>query len=234
MRSLPFVKSSPCGNTTILIRNTPLSPALRALAAAEMMAPDHLQAEQVGFVDTVARPPRLDMMGGEFCLNATRSLAALLLSEGKLAPAPVLNGAAEDGRNWHEGLVSVSGMPVPLHVRARFLDEGCCVEAGVLLELPKAPVVHRLEEGLYEARVPGITHLVLDADVHPLPEDPSAETRTRLADAGLLSGEAAGCIWLHGLRDLSEQGEAAISPFVWVRDTGSICAETACAIPTSV
>ena len=41
----------------------------------------HLSGEQVGFV-RFASPseptPRLDMMGGEFCLNATRAFAALL------------------------------------------------------------------------------------------------------------------------------------------------------------
>lgn len=86
MRVLPFTKYSPCGNTTILVREASLSPADRARVAAEIIAPGHLEAEQAGYVDTAAPVPRLDMMGGEFCVNATRAFAALLAEEGKLSP----------------------------------------------------------------------------------------------------------------------------------------------------
>ena len=83
MRVLPFTKYSPCGNTTILVRESSLSPADRARVAAEIIAPGHLEAEQAGYVDTAAPVPRLDMMGGEFCVNATRAFAALLAEEGE-------------------------------------------------------------------------------------------------------------------------------------------------------
>ena len=69
MRVLPFTKYSPCGNTTILVRESSLSPADRARVAAEIIAPGHLEAEQAGYVDTAAPVPRLDMMGGEFCVK---------------------------------------------------------------------------------------------------------------------------------------------------------------------
>ena len=42
MRVLPFTKYSPCGNTTILVRESSLSPADRARVAAEIIAPGHL------------------------------------------------------------------------------------------------------------------------------------------------------------------------------------------------
>ena len=111
MRVLPFTKYSPCGNTTILVRESSLSPADRARVAAEIIAPGHLEAEQAGYVDTAAPVPRLDMMGGEFCVNATRAFAALLAEEGKLSP--------ESGGLG--GIVSVSGMPERLRVRVRRL-----------------------------------------------------------------------------------------------------------------
>ena len=114
MRVLPFTKYSPCGNTTILVREASLSPADRARVAAEIIAPGHLEAEQAGYVDTAAPVPRLDMMGGEFCVNATRAFAALLAEEGKLSP--------ESGGLG--GIVSVSGMPERLRVRVRRLA-GC-------------------------------------------------------------------------------------------------------------
>lgn len=128
MRVLPFTKYSPCGNTTILVRESSLSPADRARVAAEIIAPGHLEAEQAGYVDTAAPVPRLDMMGGEFCVNATRAFAALLAEEGKLSP--------ESGGLG--GIVSVSGMPERLRVHVRRLAAHR-FESSVLLDLPQAP-----------------------------------------------------------------------------------------------
>ena len=185
MRVLPFTKYSPCGNTTILVRESSLSPADRARVAAEIIAPGHLEAEQAGYVDTAAPVPRLDMMGGEFCVNATRAFAALLAEEGKLSP--------ESGGLG--GIVSVSGMPERLRVRVRRLAAHR-FESSVLLDLPQAPPLENVAPGMYLVRVPGIAHLVLDA---------------------------AGCIWLH-----REPSGLRITPFVWVRGTGTTYAETAC------
>ena len=212
MRVLPFTKYSPCGNTTILVRESSLSPADRARVAAEIIAPGHLEAEQAGYVDTAAPVPRLDMMGGEFCVNATRAFAALLAEEGKLSP--------ESGGLG--GIVSVSGMPERLRVRVRRLAAHC-FESAVLLDLPQAPPLENVAPGMYLVRVPGIAHLVLDAATHPLPADKDRDTAALFARFGLLGEDAAGCIWLH-----REPSGLRITPFVWVRGTGTTYAETAC------
>ena len=212
MRVLPFTKYSPCGNTTILVRESSLSPADRARVAAEIIAPGHLEAEQAGYVDTAAPVPRLDMMGGEFCVNATRAFAALLAEEGKLSP--------ESGGLG--GIVSVSGMPERLRVRVRRLAAHR-FESSVLLDLPQAPPLENVAPGMYLVRVPGIAHLVLDAAAHPLPADKDRDTAALFARFGLLGEDAAGCIWLH-----REPSGLRITPFVWVRGTGTTYAETAC------
>lgn len=212
MRILPFVKYSPCGNTTILIRDTPLSPAARARCAAEIIASGHLEAEQAGFADLKASPPRLDMMGGEFCVNATRSFAVELLEEGRLIP---------DGDAF-SGAVSVSGVAERLSVRVRRLAANR-FEAAALLDLPLAPPVAEVGEGIRLVRVPGIAHLVLDAETHPLPRDKDRDTAALFARYGLLDDDAAGCIWLR-----RESSGWRITPFVRVRDTGTTYAETAC------
>lgn len=212
MRVLPFTKYSPCGNTTILVRESSLSPADRARVAAEIIAPGHLEAEQAGYVDTAAPVPRLDMMGGEFCVNATRAFAALLAEEGKLSP--------ESGGLG--GIVSVSGMPERLRVRVRRLAAHR-FESAVLLDLPQAPPLENVAPGMYLVRVPGIAHLVLDAAAHPLPADKDRDTAALFARFGLLGEDAAGCIWLH-----REPSGLRITPFVWVRGTGTTYAETAC------
>ena len=166
MRVLPFTKYSPCGNTTILVREASLSPADRARAAAEIIAPGHLEAEQAGYVDTAAPVPRLDMMGGEFCVNATRAFAALLAEEGRLSP--------ESGGLG--GIVSVSGMPERLRVRVRRLAAHR-FESAVLLDLPQEPPLENVAPGIHLVRVPGIAHLVLDAAAHPLPRQGSGHRR---------------------------------------------------------
>lgn len=213
MRVVPFVKYSPCGNTTILIRDTPLAPAERARCAAEIIAPGHLEAEQAGFVDMAAPVPRLDMMGGEFCVNATRAFAVELFHEGRLA-------LKEEG--VFSGTVSVSGMPERLTVKVRPLGVNR-FESAALLDLPAEPPLEEVEEGVRLVRVPGIAHLVLDADVHALPADKDRDTAALFARYGLLGEEAAGCIWLR--RD--EDGWR-ITPYVRVRETGTTYAETAC------
>lgn len=228
---LPFSKYSPSGNTTLLVRldapagadqGPDLGPAERAAVAAEIIAPEHLGAEQVGFVRLNSPLPRLDMMGGELCVNATRALAALLLDENRLWP--------EDG--WLSGVVSVSGADAPLLVRAR--RDGRRVETAVRLDRPSPTCVERLGPGLSLVRLPGITHLVLDADHHPLPDVWRTRVDELLVRYRLLEEEAAGCIWLHRAPDMPAAPESAdtahrrLTPFVRVRATGTVCAESAC------
>ena len=177
-----------------------------------MIAPGHLEAEQAGYVDTEAALPRLDMMGGEFCVNATRAFAALLFEEGRLSP--------EDEASVGE--VRVSGMPEKLRVRVRRLAPGR-FDSAVLLDLSEAPPLEPVAPGIHLVRVPGIAHLVLDADAHPLPADKDRDTAALFARFGLLDEDAAGCIWLR-----REPSGPSITPFVRVRETGTTYAETAC------
>ena len=213
MKTVPFVKYSPCGNTTILIKNVPLSPADRARSAAEIIAPGHLAAEQAGYIDTLAPIPRMDMMGGEFCVNATRAFAVDLLRDGRLNP---------EQNGWHRGRVRVSGLNAVLTVRARACG-GARYEAAVLLDLPAPPPVEELAAGISLVRVPGIAHLVIDAAVHPLPTNVLTDTEALFRRHDLWEEDAAGCIWLHR----SENG-LSITPYVRVKATGTTYAETAC------
>lgn len=209
MRSLPFIKFAPGGNTTVLIPNISLTAQERAQAASEMLGELHLGAEQVGYVQTGGLP-RLTMMGGEFCVNATRCVAVFLAMSGLLTP-DVRSG-------WQYGEVRVSGRDEPLRVRARG-GQGV-YEAGA--RLTGKPLVDALETGVWRVSMPGIVHLVLDAAQHTVPA--STDDRKRLSDDwleryGLKQADASGVIWMDAER---------IVPVVWVRHTASLCAETAC------
>jgi len=80
---LRFIKTSPTENMTLLIQ-TPV-PREEQLAAAErLIAYGSVYAEQAGYIEEPADPraeKRLQMMAGEFCGNASLSLAAWLAKE---------------------------------------------------------------------------------------------------------------------------------------------------------
>lgn len=79
---LPFTKIYPAGNMTALVK-TRLPRRFHGQIARQIMKEDK-SVEQVGFIEPARNPralARLQMMGGEFCGNATRSLAMCLFNE---------------------------------------------------------------------------------------------------------------------------------------------------------
>lgn len=75
---IPFVKISPNENMTILIP-MPIKRNMQLEVGKKLMAYGNVYAEQVGFIETAQNADaRLQMMAGEFCGNATLSLAAYL------------------------------------------------------------------------------------------------------------------------------------------------------------
>lgn len=80
---LKFAKLNPSGNTTAVIdnRDGKLPREGYAALAADLMGKNRLAVEQVGYWEQPTREGsvgRLQMMGGEFCGNATRCFAKLL------------------------------------------------------------------------------------------------------------------------------------------------------------
>lgn len=81
---LHFAKVNPVENMTIFVMD-PLPRENHFEIANKLMNYNSVHAEQVGFIETTNNGDmdksfiRLQMMGGEFCGNATRSLAALMV-----------------------------------------------------------------------------------------------------------------------------------------------------------
>ena len=76
--TIHYQKYSPPGNITLLV-TTPVPRDLQPRLAARLL--EGVGGEQVGFVEPASDPrcpARLQMMGGEFCGNATMSLGAML------------------------------------------------------------------------------------------------------------------------------------------------------------
>ena len=210
MRTLRFYKISPGGNATILILD-PVPAGQRAQIAMQLMDGNHLQAEQVGFLDMDVCPARLDMMGGEFCGNACRAAAVVLAFEGV--------GLSRHGAELR-GRLGVSGVDGAVQVRVVNGNE-CWVEMPVPGGGGAQTEVRELGPGLGLVRLPGITHLCLDEERYSFSEDfcGAAEAlRARFA----LDGDAVGCIWYR------VSPVCSIKPVVWVRSTASTHYETGC------
>ena len=73
------------GNETALVYDCPKKE--RKKIAVKLLN----EVEQVGFVSTKATLPKLEMMGGELCLNATLAFASTLNKSGKLATSGLKN-----------------------------------------------------------------------------------------------------------------------------------------------
>lgn len=212
MRALPFFKLSPGGNTTILVPDTGLSVAQHPLVAEEILRAGHLEAEQAGFIDLAQR--RLRMAGGEFCVNATRAFGLVLALESGLPLS-----SPQEAR-WR-GTAYTSGMEQPVALEAVCTARGHTVSLD--LDLPETPPCHALAPGFTLVRLPGISHLLIDAAHMPFPPDwreASAILRQRY---GLNDCEAAGCVWWR-----RQQGIVVANPVVAVKHPRTVCHESAC------
>lgn len=225
MPALTFSKWSPGGNATLFFPAQGLDRREQARLARLALDPRSLGGEQAGFVDL--REKRLRMAGGEFCVNASRAFGALLAFA---ATAPGPRQATLDGvtalvesrqpptENDYE--VHVSGWQSPVLVSVRGSAPHWRVEAK--LRLPACPVTP-VGEALNLVRLPGISHLLLNAAVHHFPEDCHAAAAL-LRQRYKLDGEAAvGVIWWR-----ERHGQLDMLPLVHVRDAQTTCLESAC------
>ncbi len=204
---LSYILADPSGNTTAFVLS-PVAAADRGPVARRVMKV--LGAEQVGFVHR----GRMDMMGGEFCGNASRSFALwqALHTEDGLGLRPFSGVLRET--------VTVSGTSDPLSVLIR--GQNGVLSAAIGMPLPRRvlPVGESPLGPCTLVEYPGISHLVLEGR-EPLPGD-------RAAAEGLLSPLGAGreCFGLLYLR-----GDR-MRPLVYVRETDTLVWESSCASGT--
>jgi hypothetical protein len=191
------------------------------------MHPLHLQAEQVGFVNLGSAPPRLDMMGGEFCLNAARCLGFAMAYEHRFLPLA--------GQDDFFGLLSCSGCPEALQVRIKNGNRLFARHAGNPPVMPLECFVSlaykagdfTLQEsarGVTLVRLPGISHLLLDERIRPVPENVLVAAAEWLRELNLENEGACGVVWHR-----QDGGSTCrIIPVVHVAATASSVLESAC------
>lgn len=216
MLRLRFAKLNAAGNITVLVLD-PLTRDVYSEAARKIMSSRGLGAEQVGFIEPSGGSPavaRLHMMGGEFCGNAARSLAAWLVFIDHLnimRPGGEVRVPIE--------VSGYSGILVPRVLFAKAESTIACVASPM-------PVPRKVSffpfEGQMAALVEfeGISHAVLWG------VRPSTDVFFRLLSA--LSDPEADAF---GVMFFSEE-DSHVTPLVAVRKSGSLEWEGSCASGT--
>lgn len=165
---LHFIKMSPAGNTTLFILD-PVPREFHGQIARTLIAPEYLGADQVGFIEKPCSGEavaRLQMMGGEFCGNATRALAVLLVERGRVKASPT----NDVPKSWIVPL-EVSGYTGILEAEVKKIQAEAHYWSETPIPTPKLVqnVSITVSGSAHPATLvefPGITHVVL-SDVEP-------------------------------------------------------------------
>ena len=153
-----FIKFSPTQNVTVLVTD-PISREMQPELAASLLAYDSIGGEQVGFLEEPTLPgakARLQMMGGEFCGNASMSLGVYLARQDGLA--------AEESADYR---LEVSGADTLVGCRIERTEQG--YRGTVQMPLPQRTGTVHLETDSGEkelsiVELPGISHVIAPAE----------------------------------------------------------------------
>lgn len=210
---LNILRADPAGNITVFVLD-PVEKAQRAAIAEKIMAIPELKAEQVGYACAAEDDVdgHMEMMGGEFCGNATLSAAAVVM--GQL------------GLDAGDMLIEVSGAPEPVKVTG-VMSAPDRFDGEVGMPLPESIYECSFLDGfdchtLPLVRFPGICHAIV-----------SAGTLTReKAEAVIgpwcrqIGSEALGLMFF-------DKDKNTLTPLVYVESTGTAVWEGSCASGTA-
>lgn len=208
---ISYCKFNPTGNITLIAETLVLRES-QAAVAAKLMALDK-GAEQVGFIEKPTDEKcalRLQMMGGEFCGNATISAAALYM----LKKDPSV-GDKEDV------ILEVSGADETLCVSVECVGEKS-FSGTVSMPLPESNFDCELVYGdksytLPVIRMPGICHAIVTDGISPALAEKAIGEWCRQ-----LNAEALGIMFY-------DEAQKLLNPLVYVESTQSTVWESSCA-----
>lgn len=211
--SLPMqirtIKADPSGNITLFVLD-PAAPEIRKVLNQKLLALDS-SVEQVGCLSLENGQPHVEMMGGEFCGNATRSAGACTL---------FFQGEKEGEFN-----VSCSGCPVPLPVKVQKVKDhifNASVQLPPPLGMKKVKLSYERESvECQEVVLPGITHYIyFTLNVEEVDQDQLFYSLQREISRGK-EPEAYGLM-------LVEISTLKMLPIVYVSSTGTLYRENSC------
>ncbi|MEA5040922.1 MAG: hypothetical protein VB053_00090 [Oscillibacter ruminantium] len=209
---LDYTVWDPTKNITLLV-STPVPRGEQPHVAAKLMSA-HPHVEQVGFLEPAALPGaalRLQMMGGEFCGNASMSAAAFLAEQGVVS-----TGGADAPASFL--VLEVSGYPGLLQCRLSRRVEGGW-NGTVDMPLPEKigtaelPGVGTVPAVIFD----GITHCIVPANAMTRPAAKAAIRPLCMA----LKADACGIL-------LYDETAASFAPLVYVLSTDTAVWESGC------
>lgn len=204
---LHCITYDPTKNITILV-DTPLD-RIHYASVSRYLLHRHPHSEQVGFLESTSSSDaslRLQMMGGEFCGNATMSATAFL--------------AEQDGLTLNESrtyCLEVSGVETLVTSRIKRLKNG--FQGTVSMPLPESFRTVHLPNGQTAEAVffPGIVHCIV-------PHDVLSKTEAEYMISHLchtLGAEACGLLRYN-------MEEQSFTPLVYVASTDTAVWESGC------
>lgn len=200
----------PGGNDTALVEGIVNKTDRKAINNSLMQSFPNV--EQVGFYKYDAKNSKavLEMAGGEFCGNATRSLAYLLLKG-----------------NIGELSIDVSGTKRPL--KAGIKQSSTAFSYMPIYQDFNS--VQEVNKDIYLVEIEGITHLITAKPANSTPDELKQLAKGLLGQYGLLySRLASGVMFVSENR---KNNSIFMEPIVWVRDIETLFYETACASGTT-
>lgn len=214
-----FIKVNPTQNMTILVESRHPREIYQRVAS-RIMAYDNVFAEQVGFIESPQSDmawARLQMMAGEFCGNATMSLAAVMAWKKNLQPG-----------NWLEVPLEVSGANHLLVCQVKVQQTGylCKLDMPLPLSIDNKTInCNGVTIPTTILRYPGIVHAVVDV---PQFDDSVREiAQFMVKSPELLQGEDAVGVLLY--RRQSNE----IAPLIYIPDAKTMIWERGCGSGTA-
>jgi histidine racemase len=218
---LNFIKANPTENMTVFISD-PLPRSIYSSVANKLMNYNSLCAEQVGFIEKPTMDgshSRLHMMGGEFCGNASRAFAALLVHKDP--------GAFDRNDGKYTVPIEISGSDEVLNAVVKQVEDQV-FEVNIKLPLFKSagPFSTHYKGAHYQGALvefEGISHVILfSGDDVP--------------DEGLLrhivKDEEHSMVDAFGVMFYNEKNNF-MTPLVYVADTDSVVWERSCGTGTA-
>ena len=200
-KSFKYFRANPCGNITGFVV-APVYPGYRKAYTKCIIEQIDKDVEQVGFISPAyeGAPLRMDMMGGEFCANATRAY-----------------GLYSAGFYDTDGLVDievyVSGHEGTTDVIADVKNQKAYVE----MDAPLAKKTVKVKGGDYKLiQLPGISHLIVEGQ-----EDEKFVQEALEVLKKDYKDEAYGVIFF-------DKEKLEIVPFVYVEGSDTLFRESSC------
>lgn len=221
LMKLNFIKANPCENMTIFILD-PLPREMYPEISKKLMDYNNIHAEQVGFIE---RPTlsgscsRLHMMGGEFCGNATRAFAAIMVQKG-YSPFEF-----KDGK--HIVPLEASGIEQVLYSEVKQLTDHS-FDVKVKIPVCKSISPFEINHGNinfsgFIVEFDGISHFVVFSDQEKYGEEVLNEAVRKLSP---LKCGAFGIMFYNKEKDF-------MTPLVYVENTKSMVWERGCGTGTA-